>query len=102
MSRKISLLEKGLLGIRIDEVHLLVPGLSLTVLLALAGTRLSEMIGVSLLGFKRSPVSAVIVAIALGMVLRNTVRFPALFEKGGDFSVRKVLRPGITLLGLRL
>ena len=102
MSRKISLLEKGLLGIRIDEVHLLVPGLSLTVLLALAGTRLSETIGVSLLGFKRSPVSAVIVAIALGMVLRNTVRFPALFEKGWDFSVRKVLRLGIILLGIRL
>jgi uncharacterized integral membrane protein (TIGR00698 family) len=44
----------------------------------------------------------VIVAIALGMVLRNAVRLPAMFEKGLDFSVRKVLRLGIILLGIRL
>ncbi len=102
MPRKISLVEKGLLGVGIGEAHRLLPGLALAVLLALASTRLSDVIGVSLLGFERSPVSAVIVAIALGMLLRNAVRFPALFEKGLDFSVRKVLRLGIILLGIRL
>ncbi len=102
MKRKISLVERGLLGLGIDEAHLLLPGLFLTVCLALASARLSETIGVSLLGFERSPVSAVIVAIALGMLLGNIFPFPRLFEKGFDFSVRKVLRLGIILLGIRL
>jgi len=102
VKRRISLIEKGLLGLGIGEIPLLLPGLSLAVLLALASERLSDVIGVSILGFERSPVSAVIVAIALGMVLRNAVRLPALFEKGLDFSVRKVLRLGIILLGIRL
>jgi uncharacterized integral membrane protein (TIGR00698 family) len=102
MKRKISPVERGLLGVGIGEAHLLLPGLFLTVLLALASTRLSETIGVSLLKFEKSPISAVIVAIALGMVLRNAFPFPRLFEKGLDFSVRKVLRLGIIFLGIRL
>ncbi len=102
MKRPISPVEKGLLGVGIGEVPSLLPGLALAVLLAWAGTRLSDAIGVSLLGFARSPVSPVIVAIALGMALRNALRLPALFEKGLDFSVRKVLRLGIILLGIRL
>jgi len=102
MTRKVSLIERGLLGVGIDKAHLLLPGLFLTALLALAATPLSDWIGVSLLGFSASPVSPVIVAIVLGMILGNTVRFPAVFEKGWDFSVRKVLRLGIILLGIRL
>ncbi|MBN2265117.1 MAG: putative sulfate exporter family transporter [Candidatus Aminicenantes bacterium] len=102
MTRTASLIDRGLLGVGIDKAHLLLPGLALTVLLALAATRLSGWIGVSLLGFSASPVSPVILAIALGMILRNAVRFPAVFEKGWDLSVRKVLRLGIILLGIRL
>lgn len=102
MKRPISPLERGLLGVAVGDVPRLLPGLALAVLLAWAGGRLSETIGVSLLGFARSPVSPVIVAIALGMVLRNAVRLPALFDQGLDFSVRKVLRLGIILLGIRL
>lgn len=102
MDRKITSVEKGLLGVKIGEAYLLVPGLLLTVLLALASTKLSDTIGVSLLGFEKSPISAVIVVIVLGMILGNAVPFPRLFEKGFDFSVRKVLRLGIILLGIRL
>jgi len=102
MARKITPVEKGLLGVKIGEAHLLVPGLLLTIVLALASTRLSDTVGVSLLGFEKSPISPVIVVIVLGMILGNAVPLPRLFEKGFDFSVRKVLRLGIILLGIRL
>ena len=102
MARKITPVERGLLGVKIGEAPLLFPGLLLTILMALASTRLSDAIGVSLLGFEKSPISAVIVVIVLGMVLGNAVPFSRLFEKGFDFSVRKVLRLGIILLGIRL
>ena len=102
MDREISPVEKGLLGVKVEETHLLVPGLFMTVVLALASTKLGDLIGVSLLKFEKSPISPVIVVIVLGMLLRNLVPIPRIFEKGFEFSVKKVLRLGIILLGIRL
>ncbi len=102
MSRKISAVERGLLGAKIGQAHRMVPGLVLAAGLALASVRLSGFIGVGLMGFEKSPVSPVIVVILLGMILRNLVPLPAGFDAGIDFSVKKVLRLGIILLGIRL
>ncbi len=101
-ARKISLVEKGLLGVKVSEVHLLLPGLLLTVLLAWASVWLSESIGRGLMGFEKSPVSAVIVVIILGLTLSNLLPLPGGFEKGFAFAVKKVLRLGIIMLGIRL
>jgi uncharacterized integral membrane protein (TIGR00698 family) len=55
-----------------------------------------------LIGIVLPTVSALLIAIVLGVVVRNTVRLPASFEAGLTFSAKKLLRVGIVLLGLQL
>jgi uncharacterized integral membrane protein (TIGR00698 family) len=49
-----------------------------------------------------SPVSTFLLAIILGMILRNVIPFPKIFEPGFKFCVAKLLRLGIIFLGIRL
>jgi len=80
----------------------LLPGLFATVLLAWISIRLSEYIGTSLMGFEKSPISAVMMAILLGMALGNLRPLPVSFKPGLQFAIKKLLRLGIILLGIRL
>ncbi|WP_166982209.1 YeiH family protein [Paramicrobacterium fandaimingii] len=47
-------------------------------------------------------VSALLIAIVLGVLLRNLTPLPAVFEAGLAFSAKKLLRLGVVLLGLQL
>ena len=58
--------------------------------------------GTSLLGFSHSPISPIMVALLLGLAIRNAIGLPAVYEGGLKFCLRHVLRLGIMLLGLRL
>ena len=50
----------------------------------------------------KSPVSSFLVAIVFGMIVRNLIAFPALFNIGFKFCLAKLLRLGIIFLGIRL
>jgi uncharacterized integral membrane protein (TIGR00698 family) len=78
------------------------PGLILAIVLALAGQFLSEFIGVDLMGLPKSPISAIMMAILLGILIRNTISLPDTFQPGIRFGLVRVLRLGIVLLGIRL
>ena len=78
------------------------PGLILAFVLALAGQFLSDFIGVDLMGLPKSPISAIMMAILLGILIRNTISLPATFQPGIRFGLVRVLRLGIVLLGIRL
>ncbi|GAB4438434.1 MAG: YeiH family protein [Anaerolineae bacterium] len=80
----------------------LIPGLAATALLAWVSIWLSEYVGTALMGFKKSPISAVMMAIILGMLIGNVVTLPAALRPGLQFSMKKLLRLGIILLGIRL
>jgi uncharacterized integral membrane protein (TIGR00698 family) len=97
-----TLLESHLLGVRVKESPRLLPGLLAAALLAWASAWLSEFLGADVLGFRRSPLSAVTVAILLGLVAGNIARLPAWVQPGLVFAVKRVLRLGIILLGIRL
>src|SRR5439155_5034949 len=47
-------------------------------------------------------VSEITVAVLLGLLIRNTIGLPAVYERGLRLCGREVLRLGIVLLGLRL
>jgi uncharacterized integral membrane protein (TIGR00698 family) len=79
-----------------------VPGLALAVGLAAAGRWAASGLGEDLLGFTRSPISEIALAVVLGLLIRNTVGLPAVYERGLRLCGREVLRLGIVLLGLRL
>ena len=80
----------------------LVPGVAIAGLIALAGSRLAAFLGITLFGLEKSPVSPILVAIAIGLVVRNTIGVPSVFEAGLQLSLKRVLRFGVALLGVRL
>jgi uncharacterized integral membrane protein (TIGR00698 family) len=80
----------------------ILPGLMLALVLAVAGQFLSDLIGVTWMGLPKSPISAIMMAILLGILIRNTVTLPALLQPGIRFGLVRILRLGIVLLGIRL
>ncbi len=75
------------------------PGLALVAAVAIASRLLYGLIP---WGVVKKAVSEVLVAVLLGLVIRNALRFSKSFEPGIKFALQRVLRLGIILLGLRL
>jgi len=73
----------------------LVPGLALTAAIAAAAFSLRALPGVSAL-------SPMILSILIGVVFHNVFRTPAMAKPGVTFSLRRILRLAIILLGLQL
>jgi uncharacterized integral membrane protein (TIGR00698 family) len=67
----------------------------------LAACSLAAVTAITAAGFLPT-VSPLLVAIVLGVALRNTVRLPATWDAGLLFSSKKLLRAGIVLMGLQL
>lgn len=78
------------------------PGLALAAALAAAATLLAGWIGVDLLGYARTPVSPVLVAVLLGLAMRNSVCVPSIAAPGLRVAMGTVLRISVALLGIRL
>jgi len=81
------------------------PGIALAAFLAFCGKLLSDWIGINLLHFDRekgSPLSPIMLAILLGLVIRNSFGVPVAYEQGLRLCMKTVLRVGIVLLGLKL
>ena len=78
------------------------PGLLLALGLAMVGHYLANFLGIDLMGLPKSPVSPIMMAILLGILIRNTLSLPPAFEPGIRFSLVRILRLGIVLLGIRL
>lgn len=77
-------------------------GIALAAAISYAAGHVAQWFGESVLGFAKSPVSAIMMAIILGMVVANTVRLPAGLGSGLRFCSSTILRIGIMLLGIRL
>jgi uncharacterized integral membrane protein (TIGR00698 family) len=54
------------------------------------------------MGLPKSPISAIMMAIILGIIIRNTMTLPAALQPGIRFGLVRILRLGIVLLGIRL
>ena len=100
--KPLSFLERNLLGVGIYEVPGLIPGIISVIALAWLSKWLSEFLGVNLLGYDKSPISAVMLALLMGLILGAILTIPKVFTPGFRFAVKKVLRLGIILLGIRL
>jgi uncharacterized integral membrane protein (TIGR00698 family) len=78
------------------------PGVALALGLALVGEAAARWVGEGLLGFPRSPVSPVMLAIVAGLLVRNVIGLPAVYDAGLRLCLRTVLRVGVAFLGIRL
>ena len=101
-NQKLSTWEKNLLGVPVNDVPKLIPGLIGVSVLAWFSIWLGKFVGETLLGFDKSPISPVMLAILLGLIISAVMPLPAFLKPGLSFSLKKVLRLGIILLGIRL
>lgn len=76
-------------------------GFLLALLLALAGEWLATIIAPAL-GLQKGAISGIMMAILLGILVNNLFRLPEVLRPGIRFSVVRILRLGIVLLGIRL
>ena len=75
------------------HVIVLIPGLLLTLVLAIPSVWLHQLY---------SPLSAVAIAMVLGLFIRNSFGLAGVFSQGVSFAVKRLLRLAIILLGVRL
>jgi uncharacterized integral membrane protein (TIGR00698 family) len=80
----------------------LLPGVAICVVLAGAGELLSAFVGERLLGLAKSPLSPILCAIVVGLAIRNAIGLPRVYEPGLQFALRRLLRLGVVLLGIRM
>jgi len=81
----------------------MLPGLALAACLAALGYLISDVLGTVLrYDHGKSPISPIMLAVLLGLVLRNAVGVPAAYEPGLRLCLKTVLRVGIVILGLTL
>ena len=99
-ARKPNILENLLIGSTIGDIPKLVPGIIIIVALVVLAVLLTDMIN-NVLGFK-GLISYILVVIILGILLRNIITMPALLIPGLNFGVKKLLRLGIIMMGIRL
>lgn len=79
-----------------------VPGILAAFLIWYLSEGLSDFIGKTLMGFKSSPVSTIMITIIIGLLIRNLVGVPSSLVAGASFCLKKLLRWGIVLFGIRL
>ena len=77
------------------------PGVALALLIALAGRVLADL-PTAALGLDKTPISPILVAILLGLLIRNAIGLPDVYEAGLQLALKKILRIGVALLGIRL
>ena len=85
------------------------PGLALAIGVMLVAGEVAQRLGAGLLRLqgvdpagRASPISGISMAIVLGLVAANTIGTAALFRPGLAFAVKRMLRLGIILVGIRL
>jgi uncharacterized integral membrane protein (TIGR00698 family) len=98
--RKQNIIENLLLGCTIQEVPRLIPGVLLATVLVALFIWLTDLLNTAL-GFE-GLVSYILMVIVAGILIRNTVGTPATFGPGISFCLKKLLRLGIILMGIRL
>jgi uncharacterized integral membrane protein (TIGR00698 family) len=76
-------------------------GFLLALGLALAGEFAAGLVAPAL-GLQKGAISGIMMAILLGIIVNNVFRLPQALRPGIQFSVVRILRLGIVLLGIRL
>ncbi len=76
-------------------------GFLLSLALALLGEYLADIIAPAL-GLQKGAISGIMMAILLGILVNNLFKLPEVLRPGIKFSVVRILRLGIVLLGIRL
>ena len=78
------------------------PGIILALVLYLLSEGINNVIGIELMGYEKSPISTVMIAIVLGIIMGNAFIPRSGFKIGLNFTQTYILKLGIVCLGIRL
>ena len=102
MIRSIQKVEKALLGTTVEDLPQLIPGIALAFLIWYLSEGFCNFIGKTVMGFTSSPISTIMVTMMIGLLIRNLFGLHPSLVPGTLFCLKKLLRLGIILLGIRL
>ncbi len=80
----------------------LLPGVALALTIAIVSMAGAQFLGTAMLGLPSGLVSPILIAILLGIGVRNFTRIPVSCESGVGFALGNILKVGVALLGIRL
>jgi len=80
----------------------LLPGVALALMIAIVSMASAQFLGTAMLGLPSGLVSPILIAILLGIGVRNFTRIPVSCESGVGFALGNILKVGVALLGIRL
>ena len=80
----------------------ILPGIILAFVLYTLSQGFNNIIGIELLGYDKSPISTAMIAIVMGIVLRNIFQLREGFLLGLNFTQKYILKLGIICLGIQL
>lgn len=98
--RKPNLIEDAIFGCTVGEVPALMPGIIFAAGLVAAAIQLTNLIN-SALGY-RGVISYIMVAILAGILIRNVIGVHSILNPGISYCLKKLLRLGIIMMGIRL
>lgn len=98
--RKPNIIENLIVGYTVQEIPGLIPGVLLAAALVFLCVWLTDLMNAAL-GFK-GLISYILMVIVAGILVRNMLSVPAIFSPGITFCLKKLLRLGIMLMGIRL
>ena len=76
--------------------------MALAVVLATLARGMAQALALGVGGLPKFPLSPVMCAVLLGMLWRNSLGVPGWATRGLDWTMHRLLRVGIALVGLRL
>ena len=85
-----------------QKIIKIVPGVVLALIFCLFSQGVNNLIGVELFGTPKSPISTVMIAILLGVIMGNAFTPRPGMMIGLDFTQKYILKLGIIFLGIRL
>ena len=95
-----SLLERSLLGCTVEDFPKLIPGILLTGVIVVFAILVANWL--NQIWTYQGVISSILIAILLGMMIRNVAGLPQFFLPGVGFASEKLLKLGIILMGVRL
>tara|TARA_B100000131_G_scaffold42001_1_gene37780 strand:- start:728 stop:1798 length:1071 start_codon:yes stop_codon:yes gene_type:complete len=85
-----------------ENIRKLIPGILLAFIFSIFCQGINNVIGIELFGTSKSPISTVLIAILLGIIMGNAFTPRPGFMIGLEFTQSYILKLGIILLGIRL
>ena len=78
------------------------PGIILSFIIAFLGIKSADILSSEIFKMSKSPISPIMIAIIIGLIIRNSAKMSDIFFQGINFSLKVILKFGIICLGIRL